>query len=93
VERLLILAPGESIGQHDVLAATGGAQPGLSEALMSVKTLRDFHEASERIFLLHKLEEHNWNVTRTAQAIDTPRSNLYKKMDQYGIRRQERAGG
>jgi len=26
-------------------------------------------------------------VTQTAQAIDTPRSNLYKKMEQYGIRR------
>ena len=27
------------------------------------------------------------NVTRTARAIDTPRSNLYKKMEQYDIRR------
>jgi hypothetical protein len=28
-------------------------------------------------------------VTQTAQAIDTPRSNLYKKLDQYDIRREE----
>jgi two-component system nitrogen regulation response regulator NtrX len=90
VERLLILAPGDVIGQHDVLAAAGGAQPGMSEAMLSVKTLREFHDASERLFLLQKLEEHNWNVTRTAQSIDTPRSNLYKKMEQYGIRRQDR---
>jgi two-component system nitrogen regulation response regulator NtrX len=41
------------------------------------------------MFLLHKLEENNWNVTQTAQAIDTPRSNLYKKLDQYEIRREE----
>jgi two-component system nitrogen regulation response regulator NtrX len=40
------------------------------------------------MFLLHKLEENNWNVTQTAQAIDTPRSNLYKKLDQYEIRRE-----
>jgi hypothetical protein len=26
-------------------------------------------------------------VTRTAQLIETPRSNLYKKMEQYDIRR------
>ena len=36
-----------------------------------------------------KLEENSWNVTQTAQAIDTPRSNLYKKLDQYEIRREE----
>jgi two-component system nitrogen regulation response regulator NtrX len=44
---------------------------------------------SEKMFLIHKLEENNWNVTQTAQAIDTPRSNLYKKLDQYEIRREE----
>ena len=39
---------------------------------MAVKTLREFRDLSERMFLLHKLEENNWNVTQTAQAIDTP---------------------
>ena len=92
VERLLILSPGDTIGKQDVLQVTGGAEPGLSEAVLSVKTLREFHEVSEKLFLLQKLEENGWNVTRTAQDIDTPRSNLYKKMEQYGIRRQERAG-
>ena len=55
---------------------------------MAVKTLREFRDLSERLFLLQKLEENNWNVTQTAQAIDTPRSNLYKKLDQYEIRRE-----
>jgi DNA-binding NtrC family response regulator len=27
-------------------------------------------------------------VTATAKAIETPRSNLYKKMEQYGIERE-----
>ena len=34
-----------------------------------------------------KLTENAGNVTRTAEAIDTPRSNLYKKIDRYGLRR------
>jgi two-component system nitrogen regulation response regulator NtrX len=89
VERLLILAPGETIGRDDVLAATGGARPELSDALTAVATLREFQEASERLFILHKLEENDWNVTQTARAIDTPRSNLYKKMEQYTIRRED----
>ena len=89
VERLLILSPGDVIDREDVIAATGGARPELSSAIMAVKTLREFRELSERLFILHKLEENSWNVTQTAQAIDTPRSNLYKKLEQYEIRREE----
>jgi len=88
VERLLILSPGESVTREDVLAATGGARPELSTSLLAVQTLREFRDLSERMFLIQKLEENNWNVTQTAQAIDTPRSNLYKKLDQYEIQRE-----
>jgi two-component system nitrogen regulation response regulator NtrX len=89
VERLLILAPGDDVTREDVIHATGGARPELSSAILAVKTLREFRDLSERMFLVHKLEENNWNVTQTAQAIDTPRSNLYKKLEQYSIRREE----
>jgi two-component system nitrogen regulation response regulator NtrX len=89
VERLLILSPGDKVTRDDVLGATGGTRPELSTSLLAVATLREFRDLSERMFLLHKLEENNWNVTQTAQAIDTPRSNLYKKLDQYDIQREE----
>ncbi len=92
VERLLILSPGETITRDDVIAATGGARPELSSAIMAVKTLREFRDLSERLFLVQKLEENGWNVTQTAQAIDTPRSNLYKKLEQYDIRREGAPG-
>ncbi|MFP3941784.1 MAG: sigma-54-dependent transcriptional regulator [Thermoanaerobaculia bacterium] len=89
VERLLILAPGDEITREDVFRATGGARPELSSSLTSLKTLREFRESAERLFLLQKLEENDWNVTQTAAEIETPRSNLYKKMDQYDIRRED----
>jgi two-component system nitrogen regulation response regulator NtrX len=89
VERLLILSPGDTVRREDVIAATGGARPELSSGVLAVKTLREFRDISERLFLIHKLEENGWNVTQTAQAIDTPRSNLYKKLEQYDIRREE----
>ncbi|HEX4966292.1 MAG TPA: sigma-54 dependent transcriptional regulator [Thermoanaerobaculia bacterium] len=89
VERLLILSPGDKVAREDVIGATGGARPELSTSLLAVATLREFRDLSERMFLLHKLEENNWNVTQTAQAIDTPRSNLYKKLDQYDIQRED----
>ena len=56
-----------------------------SAALATANTLRDFKEAAERTFLVSKLRESNWNISATAQAIGTPRSNLYKKLEQYGI--------
>ncbi|MCH9648028.1 MAG: sigma-54 dependent transcriptional regulator [Deltaproteobacteria bacterium] len=89
VERLLILSPGESVTSEDVMAAIGRGRAELSGALSAAKTLREFRETAERLFLIRKLEENGWNVTQTAQAIDTPRSNLYKKMEQYDIKRNE----
>jgi two-component system nitrogen regulation response regulator NtrX len=89
VERLLILSPGDKVTRDDVIGATGGSRPELSGALMAVNTLREFRDLSEKMFILHKLEENSWNVTQTAQAIDTPRSNLYKKLEQYEIHRED----
>ncbi len=35
--------------------------------------------------LVAKLRENGWNISKTAEVIDTPRSNLYKKLEQYQI--------
>ena len=51
-------------------------------------TLREFKEWSERAFLVGRLREFNWNISKTAEVIDTPRSNLYKKLEQYNIRQE-----
>ena len=59
---------------------------------MRLSTLQDFKDEAEKAFILAKLREHGWNVSRTAEAIDTPRSNLYKKIEQYGIKREGGAG-
>ena len=37
------------------------------------------------VALVEKLRENGWNISRTAEIIGTPRSNLYKKLEQYGI--------
>ncbi|RMF74587.1 MAG: sigma-54-dependent Fis family transcriptional regulator [Acidobacteria bacterium] len=86
IERALILAPGEEIGVEDlpdVETAAGPARTG--EDWFDAATLREFKERAERAFLERKLEEHGWNITRTAQAIGTPRSNLYKRLEHHGL--------
>ncbi|MBP7586799.1 MAG: sigma-54-dependent Fis family transcriptional regulator [Thermoanaerobaculia bacterium] len=89
VERLLILTPGDTIGRDAVGAAAGSARVELGQSFQGLKTLREFRDQAEKLFLVQKLGDHQWNVTQTALAIDTPRSNLYKKMEQYEIRRRE----
>ncbi len=91
VERLLILAPGQEIRADDVLGLSGAGSGDLPAGLLTASSLREFQQSSERLYIVRKLEENDWNVTRTAEAIDTPRSNLYKKLDQYGIERPEGA--
>ena len=49
-------------------------------------TLREFKDAAERAYIVQKLRETSWNISRTADVIDTPRSNLYKKLEQYQIK-------
>jgi len=58
--------------------------------LISIPTLQAFQDEAERRYLVAKLAEHGGNVTRTAENIDTPRSNLYKKIERYGLRREEK---
>jgi len=64
-----------------VAAAPTGGEPSPA----APATLREFKDAAERAYLVQKLRETNWNISRTAELIDTPRSNLYKKLEQHGI--------
>jgi two-component system nitrogen regulation response regulator NtrX len=60
-----------------------------SETTLRPTTLREFKEQAEREFLVEKLREHHWNISRTAEVIGTPRSNLYKKLEQYSISQEQ----
>lgn len=71
--------PGMALGPG-AGAGGGGMSPGDSAA-----TLREFKEATERAWLVARLRENAWNISKTAEVIDTPRSNLYKKLEQYRI--------
>ena len=99
VERLLIMIPTSSGSDvidagdlppelHGEPAGSLEGRPGatgLGPLVESHGTLKDFKEAAEKEFLLAMLEKNGWNISRTAKEIDTPRSNLYKKLEQYGI--------
>ena len=112
VERLMIMAPGESIEESDVLAYDQGqgalasvgagasapgapagqrapSRPGGGPDPADFSTLHAYREEAEKLFILRKLKEFRWNISRMAKAIETPRSNLYKKLELYGISRDQ----
>ncbi len=86
VERLLIMSGKETIEKRDLPESLQGAGEVRVPEMSKAKTLKDFRDLAEKDFLLAKLEENGWNISQTARAIDTPRSNLYKKLEQYGIK-------
>ena len=90
VERLLILSAGGSVRSEDVelLAAGRSAVRGVGGELLSTDNFSDFKEGAERAYILQKLRENDWNVAETARRIDMPRSNLYKKIERYGLVRE-----
>jgi two-component system, NtrC family, nitrogen regulation response regulator NtrX len=91
VERALILAPGKTITAADIESLLPGP------ALATVATITDpavsqtfetFKQEAEKSFLVQKLREHDWNVSETARSLKMPRSNLYKKIERYGLSRE-----
>jgi two-component system, NtrC family, nitrogen regulation response regulator NtrX len=86
VERLLIMTPGDAVDVDDLrdVVRLEARAPGPDNE-RNQGTLREFKESAERAFLVGKLRENGWNISKTAEVIGTPRSNLYKKLEQYGI--------
>jgi two-component system, NtrC family, nitrogen regulation response regulator NtrX len=92
VERLMIMTAGETIDVADLpeivrsgAGASRNASTGGEGEASRAGTLREFKDSSERAYLVSKLRENGWNISKTAEVIDTPRSNLYKKLEQYQI--------
>jgi two-component system nitrogen regulation response regulator NtrX len=90
IERLLILASGPRITGADVQRLSGGrpAETAGLGSLLESKTFEEFKHNAERAFLIAKLREFDWNVSETARLLDMPRSNLYKKIEKYGLTRE-----
>jgi len=101
VERLLIMTPADVVRVEDlpveIRSVETPARPspdvessaGHGETTVpGGGTLREFKDQAERAYLVQKLRENDWNISRTAEIIDTPRSNLYKKLEQYGIKQE-----
>ncbi|HEX5425592.1 MAG TPA: sigma-54 dependent transcriptional regulator, partial [Candidatus Acidoferrales bacterium] len=83
VERLVIICPATRIEPHHLPPEVfRGASRSPQKPYESLQEARS---AYEREFVLRKLEENRWNMTRAAHALGLERSHLYRKMRSLGI--------
>ena len=87
VERVLILSGGKLITAEDIDRLVPAVDmPGMPAGPQSFDR---FREDTERSFLAAQLRRFDWNVSETARALQMPRSNLYKKIERYGLSRDD----
>jgi two-component system, NtrC family, nitrogen regulation response regulator NtrX len=81
LERLVIMTPSKTIKASDMLMpeSTGADY-------FSFSTLKDARDAFEKDFILKKLDENAWNISKTAELLDMERSNLHRKIKAYDIK-------
>jgi two-component system nitrogen regulation response regulator NtrX len=82
IERLVIVCPQQRIEPHHLPPELFR---GSRNAQQPYSSLHEARSAYERDFILRKLEENQWNMTRTAMALGLERSHLYRKMKTLGI--------
>ncbi len=81
VERLVIMTSSEEITERDINLITPTERD-----YFGISSLKDAKEIFERDFIWRKLQENNFNISRTAQVLGIERSYLHRKIKQYNIK-------
>lgn len=85
VERLMIMSFEDFIDIDDIERTGIIVKTILDESYFRYNSLKEARDAFEKDFILKKLKDNNWNMTKTAELIGIERSNLYKKIKSLGI--------
>jgi DNA-binding NtrC family response regulator len=101
IERSLVLSRGDEIAASDLpdevresrpltfgAARQGGSDSGEGEnAFLAESDFREARRQFEIVYLKRKLEEHRWNVSKTAAVVGLHRQSLQEKLRELGIQR------
>ena len=86
VERLVIMIRSDEITELDLLAVVKEFQMAtLEEDLPSSCSYREACQSFEKEYLTRKLQENNWNISRTAEVVGLERSHLHRKIKSLAI--------
>ena len=87
-ERTALMAAGPVVDAA-AFRSVGPVKPLDESGLFAIEDFEAFQDASEKAYLSRKLEENAWNIKRTAEKLGMQRSNMYKKIERYGLRGTE----
>ena len=90
MERVAIMTAGDRINPADLSIIAGAQQQNVSTLINAgTGSLKDARAGFERYFILEKLRENKWNITKTAEDLKIERSNLHRKIKLLGIEEPE----
>ena len=89
IERIIIIVNKKVITSSDIEFLIPYEKASLQSLIDESNSFQDFKEKAEKAFILKQLELNNWNISKTAEALDIQRSHLYNKMKKYEIEKGE----
>ncbi|MFA4919165.1 MAG: sigma-54 dependent transcriptional regulator [Thermodesulfovibrionales bacterium] len=81
IERFVIMNPSNIITAKNILIGESTRSD-----YFAFNTLKEAKDAFEKDFIAKKLEENNWNISKTSETLDIERSNLHRKIKVYEIK-------
>jgi two-component system nitrogen regulation response regulator NtrX len=81
IERVVIMTPSDTVTPKNIVIGESARSD-----YFTFGTLREARDSFEKDFITKKLEENNWNISRTAELLNIERSNLHKKIKAYNIK-------
>ncbi len=85
LERLVIMTPSNVIASDNINNMLASGKQSTTD-YSGFETLKDARDAFEKDYLVKKLEENNWNISKTAELLEIERSNLHRKIKAYEIK-------
>lgn len=85
IERLIILVDANTIDKSMIEIEEQKFFSEFDKFVNADISLHEFQDLTEKMFVEQKLKENNWNISKTAEALNIQRSHLYTKIKQYNI--------
>ena len=89
IERLVTISPSPLIEPHNLPPYLTGPAEGPIDDAFSTQDFKEARHLFEKEFIIRKLEENGWNISKTAEAMGIERSHLHRKIKSYGIEERE----
>jgi two-component system nitrogen regulation response regulator NtrX len=89
IERIIIIVDKKEITKKDIEFLFYSGKSSVGDIIAESNSFQEFKEKAEKAFILKQLKNFDWNISKTAEALEIQRSHLYNKMKKYGIEKGE----